>query len=283
MSVVGHHTRPATPKKSRHPARSGDSEELKANQRDRYGHPAARCHRSQRQRYHRRCPSDPTQAGRLLGRKRHAHYHFTVKANQPSLLTISRAILQGSQTTRFRHARPARSWTHRNPTRSGPPPNSTAISTFPMSAKPSLIERIPIDKKTGKSSRDIAYGITSRSPTSRCPSRLLEINRGHWTIENSCHYILDWNYDEDRCRIRTGYGPENITRLRRFAIGVIKSKGARQRRPENAPAQQNTRLVFDYLRMTVEFSRPHAHMKMENKFTVGRDPGRIRASPQLIE
>ena len=30
-----------------------------------------------------------------------------------------------------------------------------------------------------------------------------------------------WN--EDKSRIRTGHGPENMTRLRRFAIGV-KSK-----------------------------------------------------------
>ena len=37
------------------------------------------------------------------------------------------------------------------------------------------------------------------------------------------HYLVDWNFDEDRCRIRIGLGPENITRLRRFAIGVLKS------------------------------------------------------------
>jgi len=37
------------------------------------------------------------------------------------------------------------------------------------------------------------------------------------------HYIIDWNYDKDRSRIRTGFGPENITRLRRFAVGVLKS------------------------------------------------------------
>ncbi len=30
--------------------------------------------------------------------------------------------------------------------------------------------------------------------------------------------IIDWNFQEDLSRIRTGYGPENITRLRRFAI-----------------------------------------------------------------
>jgi hypothetical protein len=43
----------------------------------------------------------------------------------------------------------------------------------------------------------------------------------------SCHYIIDWNYDEDRSQIRTGFGPENMTRLRRFAIGLLKSDSAR--------------------------------------------------------
>jgi len=37
--------------------------------------------------------------------------------------------------------------------------------------------------------------------------------------------IIDWVFDEDRSTIRTGFGPENMTRLRRFAIGLIKSKG----------------------------------------------------------
>ena len=38
----------------------------------------------------------------------------------------------------------------------------------------------------------------------------------------SGHYIIDWNYDEDRSQIRTGFGPEYITRLRRFAVGILK-------------------------------------------------------------
>ncbi len=33
---------------------------------------------------------------------------------------------------------------------------------------------------------------------------------------------LDWNYDEDRYCIRSQHGSENISRLRHFAIGVIK-------------------------------------------------------------
>jgi hypothetical protein len=78
----------------------------------------------------------------------------------------------------------------------------------------------------------------------------LTINRGHWSIENSCHYILDWNFDEDRSRIRTGYGPENISRLRRFAIGVIKAKRVRSVAQKMRELTRNVRLVFDYLRMT---------------------------------
>lgn len=105
-------------------------------------------------------------------------------------------------------------------------------------------------KKTGKVSLDLAYGITSPSPQQADPQRVLMVNRGHWTIENSCHYILDWNYDEDRSRISTGYDPENMTRLRRFALGLIKSKGVRSVPKKMRQLTRNVRLVFDYLRMT---------------------------------
>ena len=113
-----------------------------------------------------------------------------------------------------------------------------------------VIERESTDKKSGKRSHEIAYGITSRPPQQADAEKLLSINRGHWTIENSCHYILDWNFDEDRSRIRTSYGPENISRLRRFAIGVIKSKGVRSVAQKMRQLTLNVRLVFDYLRMT---------------------------------
>jgi hypothetical protein len=36
--------------------------------------------------------------------------------------------------------------------------------------------------------------------------------------------MIDWVFDEDRSTIRTGFGLENMTRLRRFAISLIKSK-----------------------------------------------------------
>jgi len=79
--------------------------------------------------------------------------------------------------------------------------------------------------------------------------QILRDNRQHWSIENSCHYILDWNFDEDRCRISKGYGPENITRLRRFAIGLLKSKGVPNVTQKMRQLSFSPRLVLDYLKI----------------------------------
>jgi len=76
--------------------------------------------------------------------------------------------------------------------------------------------------------------------------------RGHWTIENRCHDVIDWNYDEDRSRISKGYGPENISRLRRFTVGILHhfSDGKTSIAQKMAHLNRNIRSVFDYLRMT---------------------------------
>ena len=121
---------------------------------------------------------------------------------------------------------------------------------FPHVAQAFMIKRETIEKKTGKVSSEIVYGITSKPSEQASPNMIQNTIRKHWTVENSCHYILDWNYDEDRCRIRTGYGPENVARLRKFAIGLIKSKttdGVAQKMRE---LFRNTRAVLDYLKMT---------------------------------
>ena len=184
-----------------------------------------------------------------LVEQRNAHYHFTVKANQPTLLeNVALLFQERNQPDFVEHTPPdhgrietRKIWT------------ATALNgylDFPHVGQAFAIERDIIEKKSGKHSHEIVYGITSRQPPQADPRRVFEVNRGHGTIENSCHYILDWNYDEDRSHIRIGYGPENVSRLRRFAIGVIKSKGVRSVAQKMRQLNRNTRLVFDYLRMT---------------------------------
>jgi len=184
-----------------------------------------------------------------LVRQRKAHYHFTVKGNQSTLLQdIAFYFLGRKEPDYIEYASPdhgrietRKIWT------------TTELNDyldFPHVGQAFVIERHCIDKKTDKCSCEIAYGITSQSPQEADAKKVLETNRGHWSIENSCHYVIDWNYDEDRSRISKGYGPENITRLRRFAIGVIKSKGVRSVPQKMRQLTQNIRSVFDYLRMS---------------------------------
>jgi len=59
------------------------------------------------------------------------------------------------------------------------------------------------------------------------------------------HWALDWNWDEDRCTIRTGHGPKNITRLRRFATGLIKAKSKDFVSATIDKLARNVRRVFD--------------------------------------
>ena len=182
--------------------------------------------------------------------ERKAHYYFTVKGNQPTLESDIALLFETRGAPDFVEVTPPDHG--RIETRSIW--CSTAINgylDFPHVGQVFRIERESIDKKTGAHRREIALGITSRTPQEASPKRVLAVNRGHWSIE-SVHYIIDWNYDEDRSRIRKGSGPANITRLRRFAVGILKSfqKPGRSIAEMMRKLTFNNRLVFDYLRMT---------------------------------
>jgi predicted transposase YbfD/YdcC len=122
---------------------------------------------------------------------------------------------------------------------------------FPHVRQAFMIQRESYNKKSCKTSREVVYGVSSLSQKQADPAKILKINREHWTIENSCHYIIDWNYDEDRSRIRTGHGPENMTRLRRFVVGLIKGKKVKNVAQKMRQLLLNTRAVFDFLKMTI--------------------------------
>ena len=46
--------------------------------------------------------------------------------------------------------------------------------------------------------------------------------RGHWGIENGLHWVLDVSFGEDANRTREGNGAENLSILRRWALGILK-------------------------------------------------------------
>jgi predicted transposase YbfD/YdcC len=181
---------------------------------------------------------------------RDAHYHFTVKLNQPQLHDDIALYFQNQDgkpgftvTGNGEHGRlETRTITTTT--------DLNSYVNFPHVSQVFMIDRQSICKKTGITSQEKVYGITSQTTDQASPKKILTDNRGHWSVE-SCHWMIDWNYDEDRGRIRTGYGPENITRLRRFAIGLLKAKKSKDTIPEMMKKLLwNHRAVFDCLKMT---------------------------------
>jgi len=51
--------------------------------------------------------------------------------------------------------------------------------------------------------------------------RFSDAVRGHWTVENSCHWILDVVFREDDSRVRRGHAPENLALIRRWAHNLL--------------------------------------------------------------
>ncbi len=46
--------------------------------------------------------------------------------------------------------------------------------------------------------------------------------RGHWSIENQLHWVLDVVFGEDQSRARTEQAAENLAALRRLAVNILR-------------------------------------------------------------
>lgn len=71
----------------------------------------------------------------------------------------------------------------------------------------------------GTTTGDVRCFISSAFTSGR---RFAEAVRGHWTIENSLHWVLDATFDEDRSRTRKRRIADNLAWLRRFAVSLLK-------------------------------------------------------------
>ena len=120
---------------------------------------------------------------KYLVAERQAHYHFTVKGNQPTLLEDLAFHFKDRQAPDFVQHTPAKLGHGRGETRSIW--TTTALNAyldFPCVRQAFAIEREVIHKKTGKRTQEVVYGISSRPPHEADAQRLLTINRGHWCI-----------------------------------------------------------------------------------------------------
>ncbi|HVB24846.1 MAG TPA: transposase [Ktedonobacteraceae bacterium] len=71
----------------------------------------------------------------------------------------------------------------------------------------------------------VRYGVTSLPATIAIPERLLKLKRGHWTIENSLHYVKDVTMGEDRSTVHYDNGPKVMAALRNTAVSLLRHAG----------------------------------------------------------
>jgi predicted transposase YbfD/YdcC len=109
-------------------------------------------------------------------------------------------------------------------------------------------------REHGQARRAVHYGITSLSPDTGPPARLLALKRGHWAIENGLHRCKDVTFGEDASLIHVGQGPTVMALLRDAAVSLLHHAGVRRiaarlrahsQHPEQAVALVVTPLTTD--------------------------------------
>lgn len=156
--------------------------------------------------------------------ERKADYVFTVKDNQPTLKSHIETLNLKEKPCDHKTVDKGHGRIEIRKIRCSTQQND--LIEFPHVAQVFCIEREVFHVKKEKTMTEVVYGITSQSPDKASPEKLLQQNRGHWSIENKIHWVLDVTFDEDRSQIsRNLHGPMVITCLRKFAISLLRLRG----------------------------------------------------------
>jgi predicted transposase YbfD/YdcC len=79
--------------------------------------------------------------------------------------------------------------------------------------------------RDGKETIEVRYYLSSLELDVKTFARAV---RGHWGIENGCHWVLDLTFREDESRLRERHLRENFAWLNRFALSLLKQHPGRQ-------------------------------------------------------
>jgi predicted transposase YbfD/YdcC len=153
---------------------------------------------------------------------------LTVKGNQPTLLQDLQTYFADPQA----HCVVAETWDRRRGRveqrciRVSSEMNAYLNPSWPHIRQVAELTRV-VTSKTG-TTIEIVYLITDLSAASASPIRLLEVVRGHWSIENGSHYVRDVTFSEDRSQVRTGTAPQIWATFRNLTITLLHRTGTSQ-------------------------------------------------------
>jgi predicted transposase YbfD/YdcC len=82
-----------------------------------------------------------------------------------------------------------------------------------------MVTRVVWGEATGEESIEVRYFLSSLPPNAR---RIGTAIRGHWSIENGLHWVLDVVFREDARRLYDRTAAENVAFLNRLALSLLR-------------------------------------------------------------
>lgn len=82
-----------------------------------------------------------------------------------------------------------------------------------------MVTRVVWEQETERQSTEVRYFLSSLPPVAR---RLGAAIRGHWSIENGLHWVLDVVFREDARRVYDRTTAENVAFLNRLALSLLR-------------------------------------------------------------
>lgn len=160
--------------------------------------------------------------------ERGADYLMVVKDNQPDLLSLVKSVmceprwftltLTEAETTELGHGRIEHRKLWASSTLAGQ-------GVWPGLQQVIKLERSRTDKRSGKTSQEEVYAVTSLEQKRANAEVLMKVMRGHWTIENRSHWVRDVTFGEDRSQVRRGSIPQVMAAMRNTVIGLMRKAG----------------------------------------------------------
>lgn len=73
-------------------------------------------------------------------------------------------------------------------------------------------------ERAGKTSRERRYYLCSAKLDAKAFANAV---RCHWHVENRLHWVMDVVFHDDLCRLRSGFGPQNMATVRHMALNLF--------------------------------------------------------------
>jgi predicted transposase YbfD/YdcC len=155
-------------------------------------------------------------------------YIVAVKGNQPTLHTELQAAFAQAPAPKLRSSRRATTFEKGHgryeqrtvevlPAREYLSAAQSALWAGVLSLV--MVTRVAWEQATEAQSTEVRYFLSSLPPVAR---RLGSAIRGHWSIENGLHWVLDVVFREDARRIYDRTTAENVAFLNRLALSLLR-------------------------------------------------------------